>query len=115
MIIAPMDLQENWESEFGLPERSAENRLCVVAASRPRMVGASMFLDLWDDYTLMTPWKERLFDGRISSPLVTRAPRFPGLFSSKLHPARTANKILSPLTNVVDSRPWNLATAIIAQ
>ena len=115
LVVAPIDLQESWELELGLPERAAENRVCVVAASRPRAVGASMFLTLWDDFTLMTPWKKRLFDGNISAPLGTLAPRFPGLFTDTVHPSRTANKVLSPMTHVVDSRPWKLADALVAK
>ena len=114
LIIAPLHLQETWEVELGLPERAAENRMCILVAARPNAIGASMFFDLWDDYTLMTPWKERLFDGTISAPLVHKAPRYTGLFTHTVHPKTTANKILSPMTHVVESRPWHLASAITA-
>jgi len=62
----------------------------------------------------MTPWETRLFDGNISAPIVHRVARTSGLFSSKIHPANTANKVLSHRTHVVDGRAWALAQPILA-
>ncbi len=114
VVAAPCTIQETWEVETGLLERAAENRVCVVAASRPSAAGASLLLTLWSDYTLMTPWATRLFDGNISAPIVQRAGRTPGLFSTVIHPANAANKVLSHRTHVVDGRAWSLAAPLLS-
>ncbi len=107
-VLTPFDLQESWEVNYGLAERAAENRICIVAATQESSIGASIFATLHDDYTIMTPWKERKFDGNISYPIITRTPKKPGLFESKIHPQRSTNKILSHRTNIVNSRPWHV-------
>ncbi len=115
IIAAPFTVSEDWELETGLPERAAENRVCVVAASRPGPAGASMLATLWSDFTIMTPWETRLFDGNISAPIVKRAARSSGLTTASIHPANAANKVLSHRTHVVDDRAWALAQPILAQ
>ncbi len=114
IVAAPLTITERWEVETGLPERAAENRVCVVASSRPSPAGASLITTLWSDYTLMTPWETRLFDGNISAPIVRRAARTSGLFSAKIHPAHAENKVLSHRTHVVDGRAWSLAQPLVA-
>ena len=115
IIAVPCTIAETWEVETGLLERAAENRVCVVAATRPGPAGSSLITTLWDDYTLMTPWENRQFDGNISAPLVQRAARTRGVFSARIHPARTANKVLSHRTHVVDGRAWDLAQPLLAK
>ena len=114
IIAAPCTISETWEVETGFLERAAENRVCVVAASRPGAAGASLLMTLWSDYTLMTPWETRGFDGNISAPIVHRAARTSSLFSANIHPANTANKVLSHRTHVVDGRAWALAQPLLA-
>lgn len=77
--------QEAWELQSGLLERAAENRLCLVAATRPTPVGNSIITTLHKDFTLATPWTERSFDGELSSPLVRRS-----------HPPRPAHRAHPP-------------------
>ncbi|NWF70494.1 MAG: carbon-nitrogen hydrolase family protein [Chloroflexi bacterium] len=108
----PTHLLEKWELETGLRERSAENRLCLVVASRPTAFGASALMTLHADFTLMTPWKTRPFDGNISTPLVTAAAHAPGLTHAAIHPANAQNRFVSHRTDVVDGRPWYLTQAI---
>lgn len=96
-------------------ERSAENRLCLVAATRPGELGSSLICTLERDFTLWTTWEERSFDGRISHPLVTEAPRVAGVTSARIHPAAAANRVLTRATDVVDSRPWHLVGALIGE
>jgi len=114
VVAAPCTIAEAWEVETGLLERAAENRVCVVAASRPSAAGASLLCTLFGDYTLMTPWAERTFDGDISAPIVQRAARTGGVYGTTLHPAHTANKVLSHRTHVVDDRAWSLAQPLLA-
>ncbi len=113
VVAVPFSLLERWEVDTGLLERSAENRVCVVAATHAAPFGASLMTTLWEDYTLMTPWKTRPFDGHISFPIVTRASAGAGLCRSTIHPANTQNKVMSKGTDVLDGRPWHLVDAII--
>lgn len=115
VVALPMQLQEAWELRLGLLERAAENRVCLVIASRPGPQGQSAVMSLHDDFTLMTPWKERPFDGNISTPVVTYASSEPGLTSAPIHPRRAENRFVSHRTDLVDGRPWYLLDAIIAE
>lgn len=112
LVLIPMDLVESWEAEYGLKERAAENRICLVACSRPNLAGASFFASLEKDFTLLTPWETRVFDGNINVPLWSKTPRFPGFFKKDLHLSHSHNKILSAQTNLINSRPWNLSQVI---
>jgi len=109
---ASLNVEEDWELRLGLVERAAENRLNLVAASRPES-GGSLSAALVEDFTLMTPWKEREFDGRISQPEVQRGPG-PGALRAQLRPAAAANKLLSHRTHLLRDRPWPLLAALTA-
>ncbi len=113
VVGVPFTLLERWEIETGLLERSAENRVCVIAATRPACFGASLITTLWEDFTVMTPWKVRPFDGHISYPIVTRASAASGLTTATIHPVHAQNKFVSQNTNVLDGRPWQLVDAIV--
>jgi len=104
----PFHAQEAWELQTGLLERAAENRLCLVAATRPTPVGNSMIATLHKDFTLMTPWTTRSYDGELSSPVVRRSTRS-GLLIAPIHPVHANNKLLSSATDLLQSRPWALA------
>jgi len=104
-------VQERWELDTGLLERAAENRLCLAFASRPHSVGASLLADLEEDFTLMTQWRERIFDGKINMPKIRLAPRFPGTCSAELHLERARNKVISSRTHLLNDRPWHLPLA----
>jgi predicted amidohydrolase len=113
VLAVPFAAQEPWEVTTGLLERAAENRLCLVAATRPGPNGSSRICSLERDFTLWTAWSERSFDGRISHPLVTEAPNVAGTTAARIHPAAAANRVLTRETDVVDSRPWQLLDAIV--
>jgi predicted amidohydrolase len=112
VVALPMQLVERWELETGLRERAAENRICLVAASRPSAAGAGAIMTLQGDFTLMTPWKTRPFDGVLSTPLVTEAGATPGMTRATIHPAHAQNKLVSHRTDLLNGRPWQLAGAI---
>lgn len=112
LALVAVSIADAWLGELGLPERAAENRLCLVAAARAGDASTSLVATLEDDFTLLTPWKTRAFDANISRPIVTRAPRSFGLTAATVHPARTLNKTLSGRTDLLNSRPWRLATVI---
>jgi predicted amidohydrolase len=104
--------QESWELATGLVERSAENRLCVVAATQGSPLGTSLITTLEEDFTVMTPWKHRAFDGLLSFPIVARADAGAAIFRTTVHPVRAHNRVVSHRTDVVAGRPWQLAQAI---
>lgn len=112
VVAVPTRILEKWESETGLLERAAENRMNVVAASLPSGAGSSLILALDKDFTLWTQW-EKDFDGNINHPLVTRASAQPGLTRANIHPAQAANKVISQKTHLLDNRPWWLVKGIL--
>lgn len=112
VVAVPTHVVERWEVETGLVERAAENRLCLAAATRVTASGESLLATLWKDFTLMTAWESRPFDGQITFPRLTRAERTPGITVAELSPAVTHNKTVSHRTHLVDGRPFALASAI---
>lgn len=114
-VLAPTHIAETWELTTGLLERAAENRLGIAVASRPTPAGGSAIITIDEDFTLWTPWKHRPFDGNINYPIVTRLTAPSGLLRSELHPARSANRLVSQQTDVVDGRPWWLLDALTAE
>jgi deaminated glutathione amidase len=105
VIAMPYRPGEAWEMQLGLPERAAENRLAILAAARDSACSAVYAAD--PDFTLWTAWKNRPFDGRISTPIVTRATQ-PGLTLAEVFPAAAANRMVSQKTDLLTSRPWRL-------
>lgn len=111
-VAAPLHVQERWEVTTGLVERAAENRVNLVAATRPSDAGTSLIATLHSDFTLMTPWVDRQFDGTISEPVVVRAPSAGGVTRATIHPRSAANKVVSHRTDLLASRPWLLSGEI---
>jgi predicted amidohydrolase len=108
IAIAPVTPLEQWELRTGLLERSAENRVNLLApAAGPEMGFAT---GLQEEFTILTEWKTRPFDGLLSQPIFTRAQA--PMTSVTLYPANAANKVVSRNTDLLAGRPWNLADAI---
>lgn len=113
VLAVPMDAQEPWETTLGVPERAAENRMCVVAATPATSAGVSTIADLPPDFTLWAPSRERDFDGTINQPdLTTLTPGSTAVVGS-VHPARTVNRQISKGTNLVDGRPWRICGSLL--
>jgi predicted amidohydrolase len=113
VVAAPLQIVEVWELTTGLLERAAENRISIVAASRPSPVGASALITNSEDFTLWTEWKNRPFDGNINYPLITRATAEPGLTRATIYPANAGNRLISQQTDLVDGRAWRLAAPLV--
>ncbi len=113
-LIAPCALQEDWEADYGLRSRAAENRLCVIASSRPLGDRAGLVASLERDFTLMSEWRERVFDGRINDPIVTEQGLAPGITLAEVHPAAACNKLLSARTDLLLDRPRQLSDTLVA-
>ena len=92
-----------------LSARAAENRLCLAACSRSSEGG--MIASLEQEFTLMTRWQKRLFDGNINRPLVT--PQQGEVTLAVLHPQAAANKLISANTHLLHSRPLQSCAALL--
>ena len=114
IVAAPMTVMEKWELDLGLPERAAENRLSIVAASRATEHGGSAIITVTEDFTLWAEWKTRPFDGNISYPLITRAAPDARLLRGEIYPACAGNRFVSQKTDLVDGRPWHLLGPLTA-
>ncbi|MEU5882461.1 nitrilase-related carbon-nitrogen hydrolase [Spirillospora sp. NPDC047279] len=105
VVAVPFTPSEPWETRLGLLERSAENRLNVVAAGP----GGGLILALPADFTLWTRW-EGPFTGRISHPLVTASGG--PVTAATVHPAQARNRHVSKNTDLVGGRPWKAVAAL---
>lgn len=113
VVAVSTEILEAWESELGLLERAAENRMNLVVGSPRDAVGPSMILAADPDFTLWTTWHRRPFDGNINTPIVTRTSSEAGGTIATIYPAASANRTISQNTNVVENRPWWLADALL--
>ncbi|AOS98301.1 (R)-stereoselective amidase [Microbulbifer aggregans] len=113
--VVPLEPQEAWELRTGLLERSAENRINLLAAAISSPLGQGFATALQRDFTVMTPWKERPFDGLLSQPELYRLVAGTQSLAVTIHPAAAGNKEVSRNTDLVASRPWKLCGAITSQ
>ncbi len=114
-VVVPAMPQEHWELRTGLLERSAENRVNLLVAAQPGEWGVSFATALPKDFTLRTQWEERSFDGWLSHPPQTRAEPNPGITPVEIHPRWAGNKVVSPGTDLLAGRPWQLLDPICGQ
>jgi nitrilase len=110
IAIAPVAPLEAWELRTGLLERSAENRVNLLAPASGTEMGFATGLQ--EDFTVLTEWKSRPFDGLLSQPILTRATS--PLTMATLFPACAENKVVSRNTDLLAGRPWALAGALVA-
>ena len=111
VVMVPLALQEAWLVKTGLVERAAENRINLVAADRQSC--NNLICCLQHDFTLMTAWKTRQFDGLLSAPEIIRHSDSP-LLSAAVHPSAAANKVCSADTDLLASRPWQLMQPVVS-
>ena len=109
IAMVPASVLEQWELATGIVERAAENRINVLLASGG---GETLIASLQKDFTIMTEWKERDFDGLLSCPDVIVGGAGDIILTGEVHPLAAANKECSRNTHLVSSRPWNLLDAI---
>ncbi len=108
VALVPLAPLEDWELATGLVERAAENRINLVAATA---ADGGLACSLQTDFTVMTEWQERPFDGLLSQPELSRFT--PGeLGAVVLRPANAANKVVSQNTDLLANRPWRAAAVI---
>ena len=109
VVACPTHLVERWESELGLLERAAENRINLLAASRPTAAGEHVIVPLDSDFTLWTQWT-RPFAGRINSPELIKGG---GLLQAVVRPSCAANKEISRQTDLLAGRPVALCGPLL--
>jgi predicted amidohydrolase len=112
VLLLPFDCQESWENNFGLLSRAAENRMCVVASSRATASGSGLICSLESEFTIMTQWQDRKFDGHINYPITTHQQQ--AVTQAVINPAAAANKLMSMNTDLLLQRPWHLSEALVS-
>lgn len=96
--------------DLALAERSAENRVCVVAAAPAGPVAGCALIDPPAD-SLWSPSRAHPFDGAINLPDLQRIEPGQDCLIGVVHPARARNREISRQTNLVDGR--SLAAAAL--
>ncbi|TXS96409.1 carbon-nitrogen hydrolase family protein [Parahaliea maris] len=114
VVLVPLAPLEAWELRTGLVERAAENRINLLACVADASLGGSLACNLQTDFTVLTEWREREFDGLLSQPELTRLPPGPGIYRLTLRPANASNKVVSANTDLLADRPWR-ASAVISR
>lgn len=104
LVAAPMSIAAVTDLSLVLPERSAENRMCVLVASRPGRAGGSAAFDPPADPVWSRPHRNEPFDGAINDPDRHVARVEDAVLRAALHPARAAEKLISADTDLVHGR-----------
>jgi len=119
LLLVPFDIQEPCEVEYSLLSRAAENRICIVAASReksfvndlpafnsPTNIGndniygknkvkvqksTGLIANLTTDFALLPQWKTRKFNGYINQPIVKH--QYGKITKAVIHPIAACSKI----------------------
>lgn len=113
VLLVPFDIQEPCEVEYSLISRAAENRICIVAASREKSFAKVLFVDdkmndiykknkvksqkstgliinLATDSAALPQWRSRKFSGYINQPLVKH--QFGKITKAVIHPIASCDK-----------------------
>ncbi len=110
VVAVPFAVAEAHDQDLLLLERAAENRVNLAAASRwHASYGGSVLVPLSSDFTLWGDW-EHPFAGVISrpEPVYAEGP----LEIANRRPACATNRMVSKGTDLVDGRPWRLASVL---
>ncbi|CAA0080126.1 (R)-stereoselective amidase [Halioglobus japonicus] len=113
VAMVPLSPLEDWELATGLLERSAENRINLLVAADTDQHGAAFITALQTDFTVMTQWQERPFDGLLSQPQWHRLPEGEAVLVHDVYPGNASNKVVSANTDLLSDRPWQLCDAIV--
>ncbi len=111
VVLAPVRQQENWQSKTGLLERASENRVNLVSASlQPEH---NLICVMQKEFTIMTPWQHRKFDGLLSAGVQISGLADHLVTSATVHPRAAHNKVCSQNTDLIKNRPWKLMQAML--
>jgi len=120
LLLVPFDIQEPCEVEYGLLSRAAENRICIVAASREKSFAydlptaylpstngdnniysknkvkahksTGLIANLDTDFSFLPKWKPRKFNGFINQPIVKY--QYGKITKAVIHPIAACTKRL---------------------
>ena len=112
VVASPTAVAEAADLPLALAERCAENRMCVVAASRPGSHGASAAYDPPADPVWSRPPRVEEFDGAINDPDRHLAGTGDAFLRAVLHPVRAAEKLISTDTDLLHGRRPELQVAL---
>ncbi|GLP96332.1 nitrilase-related carbon-nitrogen hydrolase [Paraferrimonas sedimenticola] len=115
LILYPFSLQQAWENQLALPSRSAENRVAIVASSYHKVRMGGLICSLETDFTLLTPWSDRQFDGHINQPPMVLQGADGEITQCKIPLQAANNKLMSADTDLLADRPFHLCERLIAQ
>ena len=120
LLLVPFDIQEPCEVANSLLSRAAENRVCIVAASREKsfannfpdnyatenrtpniysknkvkaLKSTGLIANLTTEPTLLPQWKSRQFSGYINQPLVKL--QYGKITKAVIHPIAACNKTMA--------------------
>ncbi|WOH37045.1 nitrilase-related carbon-nitrogen hydrolase [Thalassotalea fonticola] len=116
LLLVPFDIQESCEVEYSLLSRAAENRICIVAASREKTFidelssvnesdniysknkqkvhkSTGLIANLSTDFALSSQWKSRKFNGYINKPIITH--QHGKITKAVIHPNAACNKLMA--------------------
>jgi predicted amidohydrolase len=114
VLLVPFDIQEPSEVSYSLLSRAAENRICIVAASREKSFANQLAADntsdniygknkvkeqkstglianLTTDPALLPQWRTRQFTGYINQPLVKL--QYGKITKAVVHPIAACSKV----------------------
>ncbi|KXI30456.1 nitrilase-related carbon-nitrogen hydrolase [Paraglaciecola hydrolytica] len=111
VVLAPVSQQEKWQSTTGLLERASENRVNIISASQHSQ--DNVICSLQKEFTIMTPWQERKFDGLLSAGVQVSGVQDCKITSAQIHPQAAHNKVCSQNTDLIANRPWKLMQAML--
>lgn len=111
IIFAPQAQQEKWQSVTGLWERASENRVNIIAADANSE--NNIICPLQVDFTIMTEWKERKFDGLLSASMHINGTSEQTITQAVIYPQASHNKECSHRTHLINNRPWKLMSAML--
>ena len=112
-VLAPYAAQEDWEVKTGLLERAAENHINLVAVNAGTQADSSFAARLHRDFTILTPWESRKFDGKLTFPPTTFARPPLACTLAEITPSNAANKVVSSGTDLLQDRAWKLAAPLV--
>ncbi|WP_448212005.1 nitrilase-related carbon-nitrogen hydrolase [Colwellia sp. MEBiC06753] len=111
VVFAPLRQQEQWQSVTGLWERASENRVNIIAADINS--ANNIICPLQKEFTIMTPWQERKFDGLLSASERIQGQTVQMTTTAIVQPQAANNKVCSHRTHLINNRPWQLLQAML--
>ncbi|WP_163930570.1 nitrilase-related carbon-nitrogen hydrolase [Paraferrimonas sp. SM1919] len=113
LILSPAAVKEPWLNSHGFASRAAENRVAIAVCSDPNTDLAGGVYYLQSDFTLLSQWQQRQYDGYINQPIIVlQKPN--QLLKQEINLANSRNKLMSANTHLLADRPWD-RSALLSQ